>query len=519
MSEAASIGTNLAILNINYDPTVLANPTLVADERYFDVSLLTSAQQAQFEMFAGILPLDDVKGLSMFAHAWVVTSKSNYGSLLLDAVHQAQQRPAVHGHGDNTINLFWSQGHYDGLIYIYIRFDVVQSAEVGTVANINFTSTVDIVGSGSAPVTDVIRNNGSVHIIQDIVTGDAPDGSIYVIEDDEDSETNIIVDGDNGDINVNLDDGDYEITVEDDRIIITIPDVDVDDVTVNFPSDWTYESVQVGDNVVVTITTIPVIEIAEKAVPLAGYQGIHVAYLIGFEDGTIRPRAEVTRAQVATIFFRLMSDQERASQWTQTNQFSDVVLSNWHNNAVSTATNAGIFTGMPDGSFQPNRTITRAELAATIVRYMGLAPNNGAAQFNDIEGHWAQGYINTAALQGWVMGDTGLGGAFDPNRAVTRAEAAAMINRAFDRLPESTEDLLSEMRTFTDNANPDAWFFLHIQEAANSHTFMMKDDGIHETWVELLAPEIRWELLERPDSRPDDVTVDVTSAEVSEETP
>jgi len=164
MSQAASVGTNSAMFNISYDPTVLANPTLAANERYFDLSLLTPAQRTQFDLLAGMLPRHDVKNLSQFAHAWIEISRSNFGQLRLDAQHQAQQRPAVHGHGDNTINLFWSQGHYAGLMYIYLRFDVVAPAAVGAVGNINFTGTVDIVGSGSTLITDVTSNNGSVSI-------------------------------------------------------------------------------------------------------------------------------------------------------------------------------------------------------------------------------------------------------------------------------------------------------------------------------------------------------------------
>ena len=251
----------------------------------------------------------------------------------------------------------------------------------------------------------------------------------------------------------------------------------------------------------------PPIVIEEPTPPLVEYHGTHHAYLIGFEDGTIRPRAEVTRAQIATILFRLMSDEARANHWSQTNPFADVAPGNWYNNAISTTTAAGIFAGMPDGSFQPNRAITRAELVATIVRYMGLAPSFGTSQFNDIEGHWARGYINVAALNTWIIGDTGLGGAFEPDRIVTRAEAAAMINRALGRLPESQGDLLPGMRTFSDNANPNAWYFLHIQEATNSHTFLTKGDGVHETWVELLTQERPWTRLERPDSTPNDIFV------------
>jgi len=242
--------------------------------------------------------------------------------------------------------------------------------------------------------------------------------------------------------------------------------------------------------------------IQDEEVPLAEILS-HFAYLIGYEDGTVRPRNNITRAEIATIFFRLMSDSDRASHWSQTNPYSDVALAQWFNNAVSTTTNADMFIGFPDGTFRPNNAITRAELAAVIARMMGVT-NSGDPKFNDIDGHWAQGYINAAAQNGWAVGYEGLGGRFLPNQPITRAEAAAMINRVFDRLPEGPEDLLPGMLTWPDNANPNAWYYLYIQEATNSHTYVMKANGINETWEELIQPR-PWVLLERPDSRPEDI--------------
>ena len=230
----------------------------------------------------------------------------------------------------------------------------------------------------------------------------------------------------------------------------------------------------------------------------------HQAYIIGFDDGLVHPRAATTRAEAATIFFRLITDVQREHYWMQTNPFPDVILENWFNNAVSTMTNAGIFLGTPDGSFQPNRPVTRAELAAAIVRFMDEMPDSGTAGFNDITGHWAEDYINAAALRGWVRGDTGFGGRFRPDDPITRAETAAMINRIFDRLPEYPGDLLPGMVTWSDNMNQSAWYYLYIQEATNSHTYARKADGIHESWKQLIEPR-PWALLERPNSRPQDM--------------
>jgi len=229
-----------------------------------------------------------------------------------------------------------------------------------------------------------------------------------------------------------------------------------------------------------------------------GERTAHHAYLIGFDDGLVRPYGTTTRAQVATIFFRLMPDQTRAQYWSQSNSFPDVDLEQWFNNAISTVSNSGAILGLPDGTFQPNRAITRAELAAIMVRFMNVAPVEGVTQFNDISGHWASAYINAAALQGWAFGYEGIGGPFRPDQSITRAETAALINRMLNRLPGSPEDLLPGMKVWFDNLNTDAWYYLYIQEATNSHYYERSADGIHESWTQLIQPERRWELLERP---------------------
>ncbi|MCL2568540.1 MAG: S-layer homology domain-containing protein [Oscillospiraceae bacterium] len=230
------------------------------------------------------------------------------------------------------------------------------------------------------------------------------------------------------------------------------------------------------------------------------------AYLIGTEEGLIRPHANITRAEVATIFFRLITDADRAANWSQTNSFPDVELNHWFNNAVSTTTRMGIFQGRPDGTFGPNDPITRAELATAVTRFMDVAglANTGNNLFSDIQGHWANVYINAAAMNSWVQGPDGLGGAFYPDRPITRAETAAIINRIFQRLPETTADLLPNMVTWPDNANTNAWFYLYLQSASNSYTFRMKADGIHESWV-TLVPVRDWAVLERPNSRPEHI--------------
>jgi len=230
------------------------------------------------------------------------------------------------------------------------------------------------------------------------------------------------------------------------------------------------------------------------------YLGSHQAFLMG-SGGQIRPHSNITRAEVATIFFRLISDADRAFYWSQVNPFPDVSLNNWFNNAVSTSTHMGIFQGLRDGSFAPNQSITRAELAAVTARFLGMP--SGASptdRFNDISGHWARDYINWLGANGWVQGSQGIGGRFNPDTPITRAETAAMISRIFNRVPGSASDLLPDMLTWGDNANANSWYFLYIQSATNSFTYVREDGSM--SWV-TIRPARDWTVLERPNSTPD----------------
>ena len=225
------------------------------------------------------------------------------------------------------------------------------------------------------------------------------------------------------------------------------------------------------------------------------------AFLIG-NDGQIRPGDNITRAEAATIFFRLITDEARADYWMQTNPFPDVTLQNWFNNAVSTTANAGIFVGMPDGTFAPNQTITRGELATAVVRFMDVPTVEafaGGDSFDDIAGHWARSYINAAAANGWVRGYAD--GTYRPDQPITRAETAAMINRIFGRLVESPEDLVEDMLIWPDNVNEDSWYFLYMQSAANSYTYEWRADSTYKIWLSIIEPRY-WAGLERPGSTP-----------------
>ena len=229
---------------------------------------------------------------------------------------------------------------------------------------------------------------------------------------------------------------------------------------------------------------------AAKPVPAPDKMGVsewlntqdHTAYIIGRSDGLVHPEADITRAEVAMIFYRLLREDVRARYETSDSPFPDVEASAWYSGAVSTLAGADIITGRWDGTFGPDLPITRAEFAAIASRFASL-PYTGTDLFSDTAGHWAREEINRAASYGWVngVGD----GTFAPDRAITRAEAIAIINRVLGRLPETAEDLLPGMKTWPDNAEADKWYYLPIQEATNGHGFDRKKDGIHETWTEL----------------------------------
>ena len=218
-------------------------------------------------------------------------------------------------------------------------------------------------------------------------------------------------------------------------------------------------------------------------------KGEHFAYIKGYPDGSVHPNGNITREEVAAIFYRLLTDESRAAYENASNPFSDVLSNRWSNKAISTLVAAGIFKGYPDGTFRPGKFITRAELAVIVARFAKLT--EGDATFLDIAGHWAEFYIRMAAANGWIKGYPD--GTFRPNKPITRAETVALINRVLERNPETKEDLLSGMRTFTDNMDTEQWYYLDIQEAANSHLYQRKENGF-ETWLEL-RPDPDWSAL------------------------
>lgn len=207
----------------------------------------------------------------------------------------------------------------------------------------------------------------------------------------------------------------------------------------------------------------------------------HYAYIVGREGGMIAPESDITRAEVATIIYRLLDEDERNKAKTKENVFTDVNEDDWFNTAVSTLASLELVKGRTTDTFAPNAFITRAELA-TIFARMVEVEYDGKVLFSDVSGHWAESYINEAATAEWIVGYNGL---FRPDDNITRAEVMTLVNRVLNREPENKADLLDGMTTWKDNADETAWYYLAVQEATNSHTCEMKADGKHEKWTSL----------------------------------
>ena len=208
----------------------------------------------------------------------------------------------------------------------------------------------------------------------------------------------------------------------------------------------------------------------------------HYAYIVGREGGVIAPASNITRAEVATIIFRLLNEDVRNEAMTKENSFVDVDENAWFNTAVSTLAALKLVNGRTEDTFAPNAYITRAELSTIFARMVEIE-HDGNEFFSDVAGHWAESYIKEAAAAKWIIGDGD--GTFRPDDNITRAEVMTLVNRVLNRLPESKDDLLEGMKTWSDNANENAWYYLAVQEATNSHECEMKEDGVHEKWTAL----------------------------------
>lgn len=281
-----------------------------------------------------------------------------------------------------------------------------------------------------------------------------------------------------------------------------IKDVLVDGKSVGAVSTYTFENVVDNHTIHATFArkhtptpSTPTVEIPDDDA-LGLNTADHFAYIVGYGNGEVRPQNNITRAEVATIFFRLLTDDVRDENLTKTNRYSDVAATSWYNTAVSTLSSMGIITGYPDGTFRPNAAITRAEFAAIAARF----DNDGdktAAKFSDIATHWAKDEISIAYNNGWITGYPD--GTFGPQRNITRAETATMINRVLDRVPSEESHLLSRgvMQIWPD-ANPGDWFYLAMQEATNSHDYERnaKWAAADEQWTALRETR-DWKALEQ----------------------
>ena len=249
------------------------------------------------------------------------------------------------------------------------------------------------------------------------------------------------------------------------------------DMTYTYTYSWRSSGGSGGSN----RPTPPVVEIPDD-VPTGLNGKDHYAYIIGYGNNDVRPQNNITRAEVATIFFRLLTDETRTANMTKSNGYNDVKDGDWFCCAVSTLSKMGIIKGYEDGSFKPNDPISRAEFAAIAARF-DPDGDKTPATFADVTSHWAKDEISIAANHGWIKGYED--GSFKPDQKITRAETMTLVNRVLNRLPETKDDLHKDMKTWVDNMDETAWYYLAVQEATNSHYFKNKTGTKFEQWTEL----------------------------------
>jgi hypothetical protein len=225
--------------------------------------------------------------------------------------------------------------------------------------------------------------------------------------------------------------------------------------------------------------------IAEIAVPLADLEkSDHFAYVIGYPEGDVRPLNNITREEVAMIFYRLLTDESRNNLLSDTNPFADLKNSGWSNRAISTLYNAGILKGYPDGTFRPTEPVTRAEFATIAAKFDKLELGS-ASKFTDISGHWAEKYITSSEIKGWIKGYNDL--TFKPEQDITRAETMTLINNVLERTVLE-ENIHPEALSWTDIESSE-WYYEAVMEATNSHDYLFEEDG-DELWTGLKANKV-----------------------------
>ena len=254
-------------------------------------------------------------------------------------------------------------------------------------------------------------------------------------------------------------------------------DVITKDMTYTYTYSWRSSGGSGGSN----RPKPPVVEIPDD-VPTGLNGKDHYAYIIGYGNNDVRPQNNITRAEVATIFFRLLTDETRTANMTKSNGYNDVKDGDWFCCAVSTLSKMGIIKGYEDGSFKPNDPISRAEFAAIAARF-DPDGDKTPGTFADVTSHWAKDEISIAANHGWIKGYED--GSFKPDQKITRAETMTLVNRVLKRLPETKDDLHKDMKTWVDNMDETAWYYLAVQEATNSHYFKNKTSTKFEQWTDL----------------------------------
>ena len=213
----------------------------------------------------------------------------------------------------------------------------------------------------------------------------------------------------------------------------------------------------------------------------------HTAYIKGYPDGNVRPEAYITREEVATIFYRLLTDAKRAEIETTTNNFSDVKADSWSNTAISTLANGGYINGYPDGTFRPTANISRAEFVTIAAKFSTLG-DGVTAYYSDVKGHWAEKYIAAAADTAWVSGYDD--GTFKPDATITRAEVMRIVNNVLVRYTDEQNLNVEGIVLFPDNASS-AWYYYDVIEASNGHDYTRREDGYHEAWSAIKATELK----------------------------
>ena len=278
-----------------------------------------------------------------------------------------------------------------------------------------------------------------------------------------------------------------------------IQDVKVDEKSVGAVKEYTFKDVTEPHTIHATFARNssggshkPTVTIPDD-VPTGLNGKDHYAYVVGYPDGMVYPQKNITRAEVATIFFRLLKDETREANMTKSNGYNDMKDGAWYTCAVSTLSKMGIIKGYEDGSFKPDASISRAEFAAIAARF-DPDGDKTPATFSDVSSHWAKDEISIAANHGWIKGYED--GSFKPDQKITRAETMTLVNRVLKCLPEMKDDLHKDMKTWPDNQNESAWFYLAVQEATNSHYQNLKKDGTHEKW-ESMRETRDWAALEK----------------------